>query len=172
MNELTQTCNHAFTHAHIQPSRHSTRGPHKVHKWQLKLLPPKAHRQSRGKCMAFNRHISGPCVAIVLAHNRPTCGNQQVQKGQSRGTYIAVNMHRTGPCVAVVQAYKMHIHGNQKAHAWQSTGTYLAIDIHIQLYMAVNRHICSSHTHMVNYVAVVRTYETYRDGNKKEQKLV
>ena len=46
--------------------------------------------------MAFNRHRSGPCVAIVLAHNTPACGNQQVYKWQSRGAYMAVNRHISG----------------------------------------------------------------------------
>ena len=73
--------------------------------------------------MAFNWHRNGTCVAIVLAHNRPTCGNQQVQKWQSRGAFMAVNRHRGGPGVAVVQAYKRHTHGSQQAHSWQSTGT-------------------------------------------------
>ena len=84
--------------------------------------------------MAFNRHRSGPCVAIVLAHNRPICGNEQVYKWQLRGAYMAVNRHRSGPCVAVVQAYKVthmainrHTHGNQQAHVGLytclSTGT-------------------------------------------------
>ena len=78
--------------------------------------------------MAFNGHRSGPCVAIVLAYNRPICGNEQVQKLQSRCAYMAVNRHRSGPCVAVVQAYKRRIHGNQLAHTWQSTGTHMAIN--------------------------------------------
>ena len=73
--------------------------------------------------MAFDMYRSGPCVAIVLAHNRPVSGNQQVQKWQSRGAHLAVNRHRSGPYVAVVQAYKgldvavnMHIYGSQHAH--------------------------------------------------------
>ena len=66
--------------------------------------------------MTFDMHRSGPCVAIVLAHNRPTSGNQQVQKWQSRGAHMAVNRHRSGPYVTVVQAYKRYRGGNKNEH--------------------------------------------------------
>ena len=76
-----------------------------------------------------------------------------------------------------------------KTHTWQSTGIEVA---HVwQLFRqsedtydnqkAVNGHIRSSPMHMVHtqqshahgpYVAVFRAYKRYRDGNKKEQKLV
>ena len=89
-----------------------------------------------------------------MAYNRPTYGNQQVQKRQSRGQYMTFNRHRSGLCVAIVLAHNRptcgnqhvqkwqsrgaymaavntHIHGNQQAHRWQSTCTYMTVNRHI-----------------------------------------
>ena len=55
--------------------------------------------------------------------------------------------HAIGPLVAVDMVQKCQ---------WQSRGAYIA----------VNRHRSGL------YVAVVQAYKRYRDGNKKEQKLV
>ena len=122
------TCDRCL--AHTWP----TYGRQEAHMWQTTGPHVAISRYINGKkqvnqCMAFNGYRRGPCVAIVLAYNRPIiiCGNEQVQKWQSRCAYMAVNRHRSGPCVAVVQAYKRRIHGNQLAHTWQSTGTHMAI---------------------------------------------
>ena len=119
--------------AHIWATCGRQEAPYVADNWPICGNQQVQKCQSRGTCMEVNRHRTGPCVAIVLAHNRATYGNQQVHKWQSRGAYLTVNRHRSGPCVAVVSCI-------QKAHIWLSKGTY----------MAVNGYIRSGHTHIVH----------------------
>ena len=127
--------------------------------------------------MAFDRHRSGPCVAIVLgpqqAHVWQSTGTEMAIKRRTHGSEHARKWPICGSCSGIHNAQmwqstgtymagNRHIHGNQQAHTWQSTGTYMAINRHI--HDSQHAHSQQSHAHGP-YMAVVCAYERYRGGN-------